>query len=324
LVVSETARALVRFENRNLASGDPELWQAQTFDVVFCRNVIMYFSPDQARILLDRIARSLRPGGYLFLGHAETLRSLSDKFMLRQSHDTFYYQLNDDAPSVISSHPLPGIAFAPLVATAGPTLPGNEWMAAIRDADERIAALAAAKQAAARRAAPVVGRWDLAAAFDLLRDERFAEALALIARLPPAAAADPDVLLLRAAILAMGGQRVAAEETCRQLLAISEGNAGAHHILALCHDAVGETASATEHSRIAVRLDGSFAMPRLHLGLLTRRSGDRDAARRELGRALILLRREEPLRLLMFGGGFGRAGLISLCAAALRDCGGSP
>lgn len=323
LILAEPARALVHFENRNLARDDAALWQPQSFDVVFCRNVIMYFTPDQARALLARFARSLRPGGYLFLGYAETLRGLSDDFELQQSHETFYYRRKDDAPAAISLHREPPNAVAPPAAAPHSGRPDGDWMETIRGASDRVAALVAAMPVAGPSAPPATGHWDLAAALDLLRGERFSDALALISRLPPASANDPDVLLLTATILAHGGQPVAAEETCRRLLSIAGLNAGAHYVLALCREAVGEAASAAEHDRIAIYLDGSFAMPRLHLGLLIRRSGDRDAARRELGQALVLLRREDPQRLSMFGGGFGRTGLISLCAAALRDSGGN-
>ena len=59
-------------------------------------------------------------------------------------------------------------------------------------------------------------------------------------------------------------------------------------------------------------------MPQLHLGLLARRAGDLDEARNGLNRALELLRREDTSRLLLFGGGFTRDGLIALCQAELR------
>jgi chemotaxis protein methyltransferase CheR len=324
VVLSPDARALVQFENRNLACDDAALWQPQSFDVVFCRNVIMYFATDQAGALLTRLARSLRPGGYLFLGHAETLRGLSADFELRQSHDTFYYQRKGGVPAAISPQRRPSSEFDSPVAAADAASTESDWMAAIRDAGDRIAALAAAVEAPPRPASAAAAGGDLAAALDLLRGERFSEAAALVGRLPSASAEDPDVLLLTATILAHGGQPIAAEQTCRRLLSIDGCNAGAHYVLALCREAAGEAAGAAEYDRIAAYLDSSFAMPRLHLGLLARRSGDRDAARRELERALLLLPREDSARLLMFGGGFDRAGLVSLCAAALRDCGGSP
>jgi chemotaxis protein methyltransferase CheR len=65
-------------------------------------------------------------------------------------------------------------------------------------------------------------------------------------------------------------------------------------------------------------------MPRLHLGLLARRAGDRDAARREFAQALLLLERENASRLLLFGGGFNREALMALCESALKECGRQP
>jgi chemotaxis protein methyltransferase CheR len=65
-------------------------------------------------------------------------------------------------------------------------------------------------------------------------------------------------------------------------------------------------------------------MPRLHLGLLARRLGKRDVARRELNEALTLLERENASRLLLFGGGFSREALVALCVSALKECRGRP
>jgi chemotaxis protein methyltransferase CheR len=105
------------------------------------------------------------------------------------------------------------------------------------------------------------------------------------------------------------------------LLACDELNAGAHYLLALCRESAGDRARALEHDRTAIYLDASFAMPRLHLGLMARRAGDAEAARRELTQALPLLKREDASRLLLFGGGFGREALISLCQAELKSAG---
>src|SRR5208282_6300386 len=74
-----------------------------SFDVVFCRNVTMYFRPDVPRAVVARITRSLTPGGFLFLGHAETLRGVSQDHHLCHTHDTFYYQRRDARTTVASS-----------------------------------------------------------------------------------------------------------------------------------------------------------------------------------------------------------------------------
>ena len=52
------------------------------FDFIFCRNVVIYFDKDTQRILFNRFADLLRPEGYIFLGHSETLFKVSDRFQL--------------------------------------------------------------------------------------------------------------------------------------------------------------------------------------------------------------------------------------------------
>ncbi len=50
------------------------------FDVIFCRNVVIYFDKPTQRILFDRYANMLRPDGYLFIGHSESLHNVTDRF----------------------------------------------------------------------------------------------------------------------------------------------------------------------------------------------------------------------------------------------------
>jgi chemotaxis protein methyltransferase CheR len=164
----------------------------------------------------------------------------------------------------------------------------------------------------------------VAAALELLRVERYGEALELLDGLGPIAARDVDVMLLRAVLLTHTGRIATAEQACNSLLALDGLNAGAHYLLALCAERSGALARAVEHDEAAAYLDPSFAMARLHLGLMARRRREQHTARRELARALALLEREDPARLLLFGGGFGRETLVALCCAELAACGGAP
>ncbi len=50
------------------------------FDVIFCRNVVIYFEKPVQRTLFERFADILTPGGYLFIGHSETLFRVTDRF----------------------------------------------------------------------------------------------------------------------------------------------------------------------------------------------------------------------------------------------------
>ena len=316
-MLDEAIRGAVKFEQRNLAQDAPDFWQPDWFDIVFCRNVLMYFTPEKAQAAVERIARALAPGGYLFLGHAETLRGLSNDFHLCHTHDTFYYQRKEGA-SAPQLAPHGTARWQPTV-----QLGDASWVEAIQRASDRIEVLAAPSGAAAveapadaMRAAP-----DLDRALEHLHGERFDQTLLQLGSLPAAYARDPDVLLLKAVSLTHSGALAAAEAVCRDLLECDELHAGAHYVLALCREGVGDTLAALEHDQAAVYLDPDFAMPRLHLGLLARRQGERAGARRDLAHALLLLQKEDASRLLLFGGGFKREALLALCRAELAALG---
>ncbi|HZL19785.1 MAG TPA: CheR family methyltransferase [Polyangia bacterium] len=319
-------KASVVFEERNLAEPEAALWQPESFDVVFCRNMLMYLAPEVARAIVDRIARSLAPGGYLFLGSAETLRGLSQAFHLCHTHGTFYYRRRDGSEPAPAIDSLSDPARDAAVPAGLPEI-GDSWVEVIRRASERIRSLTGPGRSPAPSARsverPLAGEpsAELSLIADLIRQERFSEARTALALLPPASARDPDALLLQAVLLTHGGDLTAAERLCAEVLVLDELSAGAHYLTALCRERAGDGRAAVDHDQAAVYLDSSFAMPHLHLGLLARRAGDPAAARRQLAEALTLLEREDPARLLMFGGGFGRESLLSLCRAELVACG---
>jgi chemotaxis protein methyltransferase CheR len=75
--VAKKLRERVEFRQVNLLSDFSRLG---TFDVVFCRNVLIYFDRDTKLGVLDRIAKVLAPDGYLILGAAETMVGLGNQF----------------------------------------------------------------------------------------------------------------------------------------------------------------------------------------------------------------------------------------------------
>ena len=277
-------QASVRFRQYNVADDDPELWQPEQYDVIFCRNLLMYLTPDTHDTLIARITRALAPGGYLFLGHTDSLGSHPDGLEPIQSHRTFYYRrrAGETAPPAVPDRPGPGLRRKVPAPPPGP------------DVHEHAITLVAA--------------------------ERFAEALAVL----DAGLRDrpqPRDLLLRAMLLANAGRLDEAELVCRQLLDTDGLYADAHHLLAVCLEDSASADAAIGHYRLAGYLDASFAMPRLRLGLLARRRGEPGAAGPELERALTLLRAETEERIVLFGGGFGRAALTALCRAELDAIG---
>jgi len=87
----DEVRSLVTVRHHNLVT-DPVPFGPGECDLVLCRNVTIYFDRDTTRGLMQRLHDSLRPGGYLFLGHAETLWQITDSFDLTSLGDAFVYR----------------------------------------------------------------------------------------------------------------------------------------------------------------------------------------------------------------------------------------
>jgi chemotaxis protein methyltransferase CheR len=93
--VSDELRDLVEFRQHNLAT-DPA--PAQQLDLILCRNVLIYFDRPKMLEIVDAMHRTLTPGGWLLLGHSETLWRLYDGFSLVRHDDAFLYRREEPEP----------------------------------------------------------------------------------------------------------------------------------------------------------------------------------------------------------------------------------
>lgn len=318
-VVHDAYRRMATFREVNLSQPPVDVFPGEFYDVVFCRNVLMYFTPDVMRDVVDRIARSLVPGGYLFLGHAETLRGVSPDFSLCHTHGTFYYQRRGGIAPRGMETPAPAIIEEP-----SPPEPDAGWMQSIRESSERMESLTRDLGSPSPPTALPAAQGGLPLAVEYLRQERFQEALNVVAPVLAGTPKDIDALLLQAVLLTHCGRPAQAEAVCESILRADDLNAEAHHLIAICREHAGDLAAAIEQDQMAQYLDPAFAMPYVHVGRLARRKGDLALARRQLEQALGLLVREESSRILLFGGGFGREALMQLCRGELQACGGRP
>jgi chemotaxis protein methyltransferase CheR len=73
-------RSLIVFRRINFM--DEDLGVSDKMDVIFCRNVVIYFDKETQQALMQKFYQQLRPGGYLFLGHSETLNGLDVDFKI--------------------------------------------------------------------------------------------------------------------------------------------------------------------------------------------------------------------------------------------------
>lgn len=91
--LADEVREMVVFRQHNLLN--PLKYGA--FDIVFCRNVTIYFERETTRRVISNLVQSLRPGGHLFVGHAESYSGLLDELKQVQMARTFIYRRSHGA-----------------------------------------------------------------------------------------------------------------------------------------------------------------------------------------------------------------------------------
>lgn len=295
----EKPRQLVELRRINLY--DDDLAVLGEWDLVLCRNVLMYHDPLAAGRIVNKLAQQIRPGGYLFLGHAETLRGVSDAFDLLQEDGAFYYRRRSTSERTPVADPVPAIA----------PPPGNDsWFDAIDAATHRIAALTSQTEAQVPQ-----------------EDARTWRSLvwAKVTQGDPAAALNvfesaprsvqQGLLIVRAGLLLMAGREAEARQLASDLVTGGIASADAHYVLGLCESQAGRTQAAVDLLKQSHALDHEFAMPLVQGGFHLCRLGNVSDGRRMLVQAAELLDLESEQRILLFGGGFSREALQRICRA---------
>lgn len=88
--IRKALKEMVHFDLHNLKTE----FLPQQNDIIFCRNAMMRLDEEEKKRLIDKLHRCLNPGGYLFVGQAESLFGLTDKFrMIHQDNGTAYQRI---------------------------------------------------------------------------------------------------------------------------------------------------------------------------------------------------------------------------------------
>jgi chemotaxis protein methyltransferase CheR len=308
-VVKDEVKALVEFRHLNLQTDEFPGMGTGGLDAIFCRNVMIYFSLATTKKIVDRFAAHLRPGGYLFLGHAETLSQISSRFERHVQDGGFYYRrrrpeaagrgsgvdqpLRDGGAS--RQEPLPAVAAR---------------MPAPTDVSQATAANGVAELYC--RAMALFDGEQFVAADDLLRQ--------VVSQQPDHAGA----LLAQGFILASSGRFPEALAACDRVQAIDDLLPAVYFLRGLVYDITERPADAEKEYRTAILLDMTDVMAHYQLGKLYVRLGRARDGLRELRNSLKLLEKGECESLVTNSGGLSRevflGQLRSELAAVERAC----
>jgi chemotaxis protein methyltransferase CheR len=273
LRVADRFRTRVTFEQHNLFDPLPSGWGR--FDLILCRNVLIYFTPEAVRRAGEALTAALAPGGWLLLGVSDPpLDDVAGLEKVSTEHGTAYRRQDAPPDAAPSEKVIPvGVFDVPartLAVTApGPspaparTTPASALEAGSPDlvaAGENALALADTGSAVnlARQALdsspeePEVHRLMIQA---LAEDGRTRESLAAAARAVSLFPEDPRIREFQSAVLLETGQVAPAMVAARQAVYLDPGSALAHVVLARTHELLGD-AGAAQRARRNARIPG--------------------------------------------------------------------
>lgn len=262
-------RQMVTFAYHNLVEDPFPALQSNTnaMDLVLCRNVLMYFSPDRARAVVRHLYRSVIDGGWLLPGSVEGAHGLFAPFVFTTVGDAIVYRKVEAA---IATAPVPAPQAAPPQAAAapGPTVrrrsPPAASLPAAGGSPHQTAAMLAEQgrygQAAGQLAAHLAGQPD-----------------------------DDRAMVLLARTYANQGRLADALDWCTQAIACDRLAAGKHYLLAMIQQERGDPAAASASLRRALFLEPQLVVAQFALANLARSQGNALEAKRHYRNVLALL-----------------------------------
>lgn len=287
---------MVMFSYLNLAEDAyPSLWNdTNAMDVVFCRNVLMYFVPKTAARVVQNLYRSLVEGGWLIVSPTEASHDLFPQFVTVNCPGAILYRKDSHRPESVDVFP------SLLDQGSTPSLPPLSTMMA-EPAPEIIVVSEiselpgpAAEEPKMVEEQPTPYR----EASSLYERGQYVKAAETLVAALSESRADARALALLARVYANQGQLVEALEWCDKAIAADKLDASHHYLRAIILQEQGSWQEAQREFKRALYLDQDFALAHVALGNLSQRQGKIKASRKHFENALSLLRAhrdEDPL-----------------------------
>jgi chemotaxis protein methyltransferase CheR len=281
--LNDDIKRLVRFEYANLRQVPLPQPSATCQDIVFCKNVGIYFRPELTRRLVRGLRESLGDGGFLVLGHSESLWQMDEGFTLVEDGGAFCYRK-------VASHP-EAQDLNPGRADSVPIAPRIVADTSSGEYDRSLAAFRA-------------GEWTQA--------ER------MLQRLIRSSPAFVPASLLLGGVYVHRGRYEEAFEQAKRVLHLNDLEPRAHLLLGMIAARRGQPDEALQALRRALYLDDSLGLAHFWLGNLYRDRGDFQRARQEY-RNVVHLWEQHTLELTeIFASDLSAEQLVNVCRRSVR------
>lgn len=272
-------------------------------DLIFCRNVMIYFQPETTRQVVNRLADCLRPGGYLFLGHSESLSQVSRRFERVQYGSGFFYRLSA-LPKPESSEPQPirptREVGMPPVLSARDVVPVPLGIAALEPPPCRAASEPGPEQL-----------YDLA--HEVFEKEDFKTAEKIYAKILAVCPNHLGALTGLGFCKANRGDYEGALGLCERVREVNDLYAPGYFLKGLLLEIRKDEAGAVQEYQRALLLEPDNITAHYNLSRIHRARGKVREARRSLRNALRYLTELKEQTEVRYAGGLAREAFIELC-----------
>jgi len=270
----------VTFSYLNLAEDlYPSLTNStNAMDVIFCRNVLMYFVPERAKRVIRNFYRSLMDGGWLIVSPSETSQALFSQFATVNFPGVILYRKAGGPPAA-------GPA-AEALAHGWTEAPKAFFWPQKTVVPEPVSEAVVPRETGESQAIRPVSYQEAVA---LYGQGRYAEASEAIAGILSDHPDDAGAMALLARVHANQGRLGEAIEWCRHAIAADKLNAGYHYLLAVILQEDSQAEETVHSLRRALYLDPNFVLAHFTLGNLVRRQGRLKESVKHFENALSLL-----------------------------------
>ncbi|MDD5634575.1 MAG: hypothetical protein PHW46_04785 [Candidatus Omnitrophica bacterium] len=295
--INDEIKKMVDFSYLNLVEEE----YPGNFDVIFCRNVVIYFELETTIRVMEKFAKSLNDDGYFFIGYSESLQFISDKFKMVDRGGAIVYMRSNGEPELPRISPLAikktdSVIEEILKAEVGAEIRQNR--AKKKNADIFQALLVKARKAA------YLKQYDQA--MSLVEEARSMDEDAV------------DTYCLAAEICANRGWGEKAKASLNAALEKDTLFAPAHYLLGFLYNEEGDIAKAQESFKKAIYLDKDFSLAHFALANIYRDGGRTTDAIREYRNTLDILYGKKIYDIIAYSGGFNAASIAGICKSNIE------
>jgi chemotaxis protein methyltransferase CheR len=294
--IHDDIKKMVNFSFFNLMDEDCP----RGFDIIFCRNVTIYFELETTIRVMNKFSESLDDDGYLFIGYSETLQFISDKFKMISWDDAIFYLKAKEG--VVPKQFIPAKP-RPMELRVDDIL--------VRISKAEFEAVSLERIDKKRRAPEFEER--IVRAMKAMHTKNYEEALSLTEEAKPLEKTAPDPYYIAAEVYTNQGKFKEAKDDLYAALNKDMMFAPAHYLFGYIYTEEGKMEAAEESYRRALYLDSEFSLAHFSLANMYRGKNRTDDALREYRNTLNILSKFKPYDIVAYSGGFNTATLASVC-----------